>query len=176
MTDPSSPHGERRHLTLVRHAEAAPARDGEDDRERALTERGRRAARALAARLEGNGGAVADGPAVDAVVSSDATRTRQTLEVLAPALGRAARDAAVEGALYLAGADALAARADAAFGAGARHALIVGHNPGLERLYARLVGAPGATLAPGERVTLRLAGATASPGDAEPVARDAPAG
>lgn len=179
-----------RFLTLVRHAEAAEAAHGQPDRDRPLTERGRRQASALAPRLgiaegasgnvSGAGGDRGEGrpavPAVDLVACSDARRTRRTLALLLPALGAAGREAAVEGALYLAGADALAARADAAFAGGARHALILGHNPGLERLCARLAGAPGLALATCERVTLLLPAGTAAPGTGEIVLRDAPRG
>ena len=164
---------EPRFLTLVRHAQAAPASAAADDRDRPLTERGRQDARALRARLESESGGV---PPIDRVACSAAVRTRETLALLEPALGAAAREAVPEASLYLASADALGARAEAAFADGSRHALLVGHNPGLEALCARLAGAPGFAMRPCERVVLRFDGAGTGPGDATLVSRDAPGG
>ena len=107
---------------------------------------------------------------------SDATRTRRTLAILRPALGVAGDGAELDAALYLASAEALARRADALFEGGARHPLIVGHNPGLEGLCARLTGEPGLTMGTCARFTLRFDGAGTGPGDAVAVRRDVPRG
>lgn len=159
-----------RFLTLVRHAQAEPASGGgpDADHERALTARGRRDAEALAASLAT---AVEGVAPIDRVLSSDATRTRQTLALLAPALGPAGGGAAFERALYLASADALAERVGTALADGSRHVLLVGHNPGIELLGARLAGAPGLAMGTCARLTLRLGDGAPAPGGATIAAR-----
>ena len=160
-------------LTLVRHARAEPATEGRDDFERALDARGRRDAVALAALLSTQAEGV---PPVDRVLCSDAARARETLSPVLPALGAAGERASFERALYLATADALAERAARALAEGARHVLLVGHNPGLEALCARLAGAPGLAMDTCARFTLRLDGAALDPGAATVAAHDVPRG
>ena len=147
----------------MRHAQAVAASDEAGDAARALSARGRRDAAALAALLAGD--AAPDAPPIDRVACSAATRTRETLALLLPALGAAGRDATLDEGLYLASADALAERVDALFAGGARHPLLVGHNPGLERLCARLLGAPGLVMDTCARFTLRFDGPEAEPGE-----------
>jgi phosphohistidine phosphatase len=132
-----------RHLFLLRHAEAHPARLGEDDHERTLTDGGRRAA-ALA------GDALARAPLRPsrALVSS-ARRARETLDEVLARLG-AELAVEVEQELYAADEDALLERvrriepADPAV-------LLVGHNPALGGLARRLAGGGE----PGELARLR---------------------
>ena len=169
----------------MRHAQAVAATDEAGDAARTLSARGRRDAAALAALLAG---ATPGVPRIDRVACSAATRTRETLALLLPALGVAGRDATVDEGLYLASADALAERVDALFAGGARHPLLVGHNPGLERLCARLLGAPGLVMDTCARFTLRFdgpeagpeegpdSGPGAGPGTATRVAHDVPRG
>ena len=122
-------------LYLLRHAKAAPAQDGGADRERPLTERGQRAARALARWL----GARRVEP--ELILCSSAVRTRQTLALILPAFA-AARQVLYEEGLYLAEARGLLARLRKVPAATAS-VLLVGHNPGLEELMVRLAGEAG---------------------------------
>lgn len=110
-----------RRLLLLRHA-AAEAGHGKPDAERALTPAGRRAAAALA-------DAVADHPP-ELVLCSPARRTLETAEALG-------LEPTVEEELYLASTGVLLARLRAVDGA-VGSVLLVGHNPGLERLASAL--------------------------------------
>jgi phosphohistidine phosphatase len=116
-------------LHLLRHAKAAPQGEG-TDRERPLEQRGRRAAQALAAWAAGHKLA----PAL--VLCSPATRTRQTLDIVAPAFARPPQ-ILFEDALYLATAGQLLARLRRV-AAGTAGVMVVGHNPGLHELAAIL--------------------------------------
>lgn len=114
-------------LILWRHAEAE---DGSSDLERALTERGRKQAARMADWLTPRL------PPDIRILASPAERTRQT----AQALGR---DYAVEPALAP-GATAAEVLAAAGWPEAARPVLIVGHQPTLGRIAARLLaGAEG---------------------------------
>jgi len=117
-------------LCLLRHAKSSWADDDLPDRERPLTGRGRKAAAKVARYL-------ADQHVEpDLVLCSPALRTRQTLELLRPALPEGA-EVAVEDGLYGAPADDLLRRLhDLPEGAG--RVLVIGHNPGLQELAARL--------------------------------------
>jgi phosphohistidine phosphatase len=112
-------------LHLLRHAKAAPQGEG-TDRERPLEQRGRRAAQALAAWAEKRRLA----PAL--VLCSPAVRTRQTLDIVAPAFARPPQ-ILFEDALYLATAAQLMTRLRVV-PAGTASVMIVGHNPGLHEL------------------------------------------
>lgn len=128
-----------RHLVLMRHAKSrrdALAPDGRllDDHDRPLAPRGLRDAPRVAAWLR------AAGWQPDAVVLSDATRTRQTWAAMAPALGPSLPLRVVP-TLYLAGLTALRADAatwDPAWG----RVLALGHNPGWEQAASHLGGVP----------------------------------
>src|SRR5260370_33468935 len=112
-------------LHLLRHAKATPQGDG-TDRERPLEQRGRRAAQAVAAWAAEHRLA----PAL--VLCSPALRTRQTLDIIAPAFARPPQ-LLIEDALYLATARQLVAQLRPG-PASAASVIIVGHNPGLQEL------------------------------------------
>ena len=117
-------------LYVLRHGQAAPESEVASDHERVLTRRGRtEVQRAAACLLE-------RGSLPSLVLSSSATRARQTAELCCAAWPGGIELVIVEG-LYLAGPGsyltALAARADSQ-----RAAMVVGHNPGLEALVHRL--------------------------------------
>jgi len=124
-------------LCLLRHAKAVPhaAEDG-TDRDRALNERGRRAAKLM-------GGWMAEHwLGLELVLCSSAVRTRETLELLLPRLS-GAPEIVYEDGLYLAEPGALMARLRLVPRERAS-ILVLGHNPGLHELAARLVeGASG---------------------------------
>jgi phosphohistidine phosphatase len=128
-----------RRLILLRHAKS----DWPDvpDRDRPLAKRGRRDAPRIGRWLHEHG------YQPDVVVVSDAARTRQTWDLVAPELGGSpavhfeprAYAASALTLLYLA--QELPARY--------RTALLIGHNPGLSELAASLAGPPESTTAAG---------------------------
>lgn len=118
-------------LLLLRHAKAHQAAPGQDDRDRALSRRGREAAAAMARWM------VKAGWRPDLVLCSPSARTRETAAIIRAILP-AGRLVDVP-ALYLASPAELRKRirdADPAAGA----LMIVGHNPGLAEL-AHALGA-----------------------------------
>jgi phosphohistidine phosphatase len=114
-----------RRLYLLRHAKSSWKDQGLADHDRPLAGRGRRAAKTIRRHLK------AHGIEPELVLCSTATRARQTLEGIEPALGRGA--VRVEPDLYGAGAAALLARVQDV-PAGVRSVMIIGHNPGLQDL------------------------------------------
>ncbi|MCB9743960.1 MAG: histidine phosphatase family protein [Alphaproteobacteria bacterium] len=120
-------------LIVMRHAKSSWDSGANDDHARPLDSRGRRDAPRIAAALQ------ARGWTPDQVLSSTATRTRQTWAAMAPVLGPDT-PAIWTRSLYIAGPSALwASLADCP--AEARCVLALGHNPGWEDLVARLSGA-----------------------------------
>ncbi len=127
-----------RTLLLLRHAKSSWDDPTEDDFDRRLSMRGRRAAQAIGRELAD----AAVQPEI--ILCSAARRTRETLDAILPAL---ARDhvVQVERGLYLAGVDALQA-AVRRLPASAGSALLIGHNPGLHDFAEALSGAGDAEL------------------------------
>ena len=114
-----------RELILLRHAHAEPAAAGQDDLARGLSDTGRAEAQAAGEWLREHG------LRPDRVLSSPATRTRETLAALGDiGAGEVYEDAAI----YEASPGTLAALVDAQ--RDAERLLLVGHNPGLEQLAA----------------------------------------
>jgi phosphohistidine phosphatase len=113
-------------LYLLRHAKAAPPEEAAGDRERPLEQRGRRAAQAVAAWIAERR------LSPELVLCSPALRTRQTLDLVAPAFARPPR-IRIEEALYLATAPQLLARLRQ-LPETASSVMLVGHNPGLYEL------------------------------------------
>lgn len=140
-------------LHLLRHAKAAPQEEGGSDRERPLEQRGRRAAQALA------DWAAARRLAAELVLCSPALRTRQTLDIVAPALARPPQ-ILIEDGLYLANARQLLARLRQVADSVAS-VMVVGHNPGLHELAAILSDVSGGAL-PGRLAAGFPTGALAS--------------
>lgn len=119
-------------LLVLRHAQAAPEAPASSDKERALTEEGRRAA-ARVGRL------VKDEALLpDLLLSSSARRTRETVSELCQSSGYAGPVHYLD-SLYLAEARAIIEALHSHAGSAAR-VLLVGHNPGLEDLVATLTG------------------------------------
>lgn len=117
-----------RQLILLRHAHAEPAPPGGDDIDRALSDVGLTEAAAAAQWLK------AEGLLPERALCSHARRTRETWEAAQAVLGKV--ETLLESDIYEATPGALAALADAH--ADVERLLIVGHNPGLERLVALL--------------------------------------
>jgi len=130
-------------LSVFRHAKAERPEGYADDQDRPLTERGGKDAAAMGSIL-----ARVD-PPVDWIVSSPSRRTRETTDRLTAALNYTDQ-VAWHPDIYAAHPDALLAVL-AAIPPSAEHAVLVGHNPGLEGLVAGLcAGAP-------DRLNVRLA-------------------
>jgi phosphohistidine phosphatase len=120
-------------LHLLRHAKSSWDDPSLDDHERPLAPRGRKAAAVVAAWMADNR------VRPELVLCSTATRTRQTLARVLPALG----DPGVvyDDGLYHVGADRLLERLHAVSD-DVGEAMLVGHNPGLQEL-ALVLAAPG---------------------------------
>jgi phosphohistidine phosphatase len=115
-----------RRLYLLRHAKSSWDDATLPDRDRPLAPRGRRAATRIAGYL------AREGIDPELVLCSSAVRTVQTLELLRPALGSDGT-VLVEDGLYAASSDRLLERVRRVPDAVAS-AMLVGHNPGLQRL------------------------------------------
>jgi phosphohistidine phosphatase len=118
-------------LLILRHAKTqsdAPA----GDHARELTERGHRNAEAMGAYIKNLTGTP------DLIITSDATRARQTAEIVATAVDFAA-PLTVEPRIYAADLDTLLGVVRR-IPVEVQTAIIVGHNPGFEELAAALAG------------------------------------
>lgn len=115
-----------RTLILLRHAHAEPAAAGQADIDRALSAEGLAEAEAAGRWLS------EQGLAPDRVLCSPARRTRETLEAVLRGIGYV-EQRLIDG-IYDATPGALAALVDEH--AEAERLMLVGHNPGLERLAA----------------------------------------
>lgn len=122
----------RRDLLLLRHAKSAWDDPSLSDHDRPLSARGANAVRRLHDHF------VRAEYRPDVVLCSSARRTIDTLDGIRTALPKRASIEVIH-ELYLADADALLTRLHG-LGADVRCAVLIGHNPGLEDLAARLVG------------------------------------
>jgi phosphohistidine phosphatase len=118
---------------LLRHAKSSWSDPTLPDQERPLTRRGRRDAKRIAKHL------VRLGIKPELVLCSAAERTRETLELVRPALG-ATSTVRLEAALYAASADKLLERLHAVPEQVAS-VMLIGHNPGLHDLALALASA-----------------------------------
>jgi phosphohistidine phosphatase len=151
-------------LYLLRHAKSSWADQALGDVERPLAPRGRRDARLIADHLRRHG------VAPELVLCSSAVRTRETLELLRPALATSAVE--IEDELYAASSDELLARIHAVPD-GVESVMLIGHNPGLHQL-ALALASSGDEL---ERLREKFpTAALATLAAAEPWGRLAPAG
>ncbi len=114
-----------REIVILRHAQAEPNAGTQRDFDRTLSPRGREEAMAVAKWFDEHG------VRFDRVVSSPATRARETAELAAPGTS-----VEFDPAVYDATPGTLLAVLDRHAGGG--RTLLVGHNPGLEQLVALL--------------------------------------
>lgn len=121
-------------LFLLRHAKSDWNAGTSDDHARPLSARGRKAAPRIGAYMK------AKGYRPDLVLCSSAARTRETLALIRPYL-KPAPEIQNTRTLYLADWPALLAAVQA-LPANAQDVLMIGHNPGLERLAAALAALP----------------------------------
>jgi phosphohistidine phosphatase len=119
-------------LFLLRHAKSSRKDSTLPDHDRPLTSRGRRASKDMAAYLREH----RIEPAL--VLCSSATRTRQTLDGVAPGLG-GLPEVRIESDLYQASAAGLLARLQKV-GDAVPSVMLIGHNPAMERLALDLAG------------------------------------
>jgi phosphohistidine phosphatase len=124
-------------LLLLRHAKSDWGDPEQDDFDRPLAKRGRRAASAIGGWLARHGWRP------DLVLCSSSKRTRETWALVAEALG-GAPTVRFERRLYLAESETLARRV-ARLDDGIRRAMVIGHNPGIGRYAVGLAPAGGAT-------------------------------
>lgn len=117
-------------LILTRHAKSAWDDISLGDHERPLNKRGRRSAQAIGAWLRKRG------YLPDQVISSDATRTRETWAQMAAEMGQAGGDPTFTRSLYLAPAQHILANLRQASG---RVVLLLGHNPGIAEFAGQIV-------------------------------------
>ena len=117
-----------RELILLRHAHAESPATGQADIDRPLSVEGRAEAEAVGRWL------LERGALPDCVLCSPARRTRETLEAVLGIVGYV--DQRLEPAIYEATSGTLATLADEHCEVG--RLMLVGHNPGLERLAALL--------------------------------------
>ena len=115
-----------RELILLRHAHAEMPATGQDDADRPLSAEGQAAAEAVGRWL------LEHGKVPDCVLTSPARRTLETLEGVAGVIGHVAHR--VEPEIYEATPGALIDLVDRHQAIG--RLMIIGHNPGLERLVA----------------------------------------
>lgn len=125
---------EMRRLYLLRHAKSSWDDPALDDFERCLNARGREAARAMGRHM------VAAAIRPDMVLCSSAKRTRETWAIVSK--GLAGVPVSFEGGLYAAAKGDLLKRLRL-LDDHLRSALVIGHNPGLERLAAALSAGHG---------------------------------
>jgi phosphohistidine phosphatase len=116
-------------LLLLRHLKSSWDDESLVDHDRPLSARGIRDGRHVAEHLDSLN------TRVDLVLCSSAIRTRQTLELIQPALGDAAVE--IEDQLYGASADTLLARLHGVPDS-VGSALMIGHNPGMQDLALRI--------------------------------------
>lgn len=120
-----SPGRTARTLLLLRHAKSSWVDPTLPDHDRPLASRGRRDAKRIAKHLAG----LEFEP--ELVLCSSAVRTRETLELVRPALGNS--KVLFEDGLYGASSDELLARIRVVPDA-VGSVMLIGHNPGLEQL------------------------------------------
>jgi phosphohistidine phosphatase len=121
-----------RTLSLLRHAKSSWADAGLDDFDRPLNARGENAAPRMGEFMARNG------IVPELILCSSAARTRQTLDLVLPRLPGNPK-VVLEDALYLASEGALLARIRKV-SAAVRHAMLIGHDPGMHALACALAG------------------------------------
>ena len=120
-------------LALLRHAKSSWDDSDLDDFDRPLNERGRGAARVMGEALK----ELHFVPQL--ILCSPATRTRETLDLVAPRFDSHAAEVDFDERLYLTSPETLYARLKAV-PIGIKSVLMIGHNPGLHGLALMLTG------------------------------------
>jgi phosphohistidine phosphatase len=123
-------------LLLLRHAKSSWDTMSLPDYDRPLAKRGRKAAPLIGAEI------AQLGLRPDLILCSGAVRTRETLDLVLPALGAPQPEIVYDDAIYMATPTILLGllRKLPTGGSAPKSVLVVGHNPGLEELSELLVG------------------------------------
>ncbi|MES2595110.1 MAG: histidine phosphatase family protein [Verrucomicrobiota bacterium] len=131
-----------KYLTVIRHAKSSWDQPGLADHDRALNERGRKAASAVAAFLSKTyfGGAEAAPllPKPDRLVSSTASRALSTAQLMREVVSLPPEQLLLDSRLYLAEASTIidvVRHLDESW----KHVVIYGHNPGMHEFAERLL-------------------------------------
>jgi phosphohistidine phosphatase len=119
-------------LLLMRHAKSSWANPAQTDHERPLNDRGERSAPIMGEWLK------SEGLTPDLIVCSDARRTRETADLVAPACGYQG-EIVVSEALYLAKVKTWR-KVLQSLPEQSRIVLCIGHNPGLEEVLSLATG------------------------------------
>jgi len=119
-------------LYIVRHAQKAVEKSGQDDYDRPLSEQGLKDAEVMAEKL------ASKGVRADLIVSSPATRTKQTSEVFASSLNYS-KNIMYNEVLYMAYVNELVETITYTFDT-VDTMILVAHNPSLTALAVTLVG------------------------------------
>ena len=131
-----------KYLTIIRHAKSSWDQPSLADHDRALNERGRKAAPAIATFLHktylGGGDTPALLPMPDRIIGSTALRALGTAQIIREVMGMMTETLLLESRLYLAEADQIL-NVVRGFDESWNHAIIVGHNPGLHEFADRVL-------------------------------------
>jgi phosphohistidine phosphatase SixA len=122
----------KRRLIVLRHAKSAWDTDAATDHERPLNKRGRRDAPKVAAAIAKLGWVP------EKVVSSDATRTKETWKRMKKKLDKKKLDVDFTRELYQGGFDELGSVLET-MGDKTKTVMVIGHNPGWEEAVSKLV-------------------------------------
>ena len=121
-------------LYIARHAKSSQQHRKLADIDRPLNKRGRRDAAKMAGYLAGLG------VRPDWLITSDSVRTRTTAQIISAGLGLDPSNVLTDNRLYLADADTLLDVLRQTPG-DRQEVMLIGHNPGVTELVARLTGA-----------------------------------
>jgi phosphohistidine phosphatase len=133
--DPGHGVGEVKTLLLLRHAKSSWDDSTLEDHERPLNKRGRKDAPRMGTLVREHN------LTPDLIITSDAVRARLTAEAVAEK-AEYAGEIVTDPRLYLAAPDDIVSVLRTVPGTTAGKVMIVGHNPGLEELLARMTGEP----------------------------------
>lgn len=133
---------EMKYLTVIRHAKSSWDQPGLADHDRALNERGRKAAAAVATFLDktylGGGDGAPLLPKPDRLVSSTALRALSTAQIMREAVGLSTEQLLLDSRLYLAEAGTImnvVRDLDESW----KHVVLYGHNPGMHEFAERIL-------------------------------------
>lgn len=133
-----------KYLTIIRHAKSSWGEPGASDHDRTLSERGRKAAPAVAAFLQrtyfGGNGSPALLPPPERLITSTAVRALTTAQIMRETFALPVEKLLLDSQLYLAEAPRILSTLRG-FDESWRHVMMFGHNPGMhdfaERILAR---------------------------------------
>jgi phosphohistidine phosphatase len=138
-----------KYLFLLRHAETAEKQSGQTDKERELTSKGLKEAMLIGIYLQKSN------TAFDTIISSTATRTRSTTQIVSDAMRASADKIIYEDQLYEASLRTFLALINK-LDDDLNTVMFVGHNPTISYLAEFLASAPIGDMATGGLVTIKF--------------------